>query len=495
LNSLILKFTIITIFAAIFADIEIINLNPWMELSSIGTGLLNPDFSVFWIYKFAIINTFTFAICGITLSVILAIPLSLFFNIKIIRLFCSFIRSIHEIFWAFIILQLVGLNAVCGIISIAIPYAGIFAKVFHEIEEESIKIPKEVIPPNINRFSIFIYYSLPIIIKDISNYIKYRLECAIRSSAILGFIGLPTVGFYLETAFREGLYSEMASLLYIFFIIIALLKHIVKIKTIPILFIFSIYFISLEINFSLENFYRFFTYDILPWPIKKEGYYNNSYSIDFNIIIVIKWMLNIIKTEGLIGIWNTIILTQIGLFFTGIFAFISFPFATKKLTHPIIRRISHTILIIFRTTPEYILAYLFLLLWGPSMLPAIFAIFIHNGAILSFLTANNTNIIKIRFDNLNHKFNIFLYEITPKISGQFFAFLFYRWEVIMRESAILGILGIYSLGFYIDSAISDHQLDKAMFLILITAILNMIIDKISQIIRKKYRISKKLTVT
>ena len=31
----------------------------------------------------------------------------------------------------------------------------------------------------------------------------------------------------------------------------------------------------------------------------------------------------------------------------------------------------------------------------------------------------------------------------------------------MRESAILGLLGIYTLGFYIDSAISDDQLDKA----------------------------------
>ena len=31
-------------------------------------------------------------------------------------------------------------------------------------------------------------------------------------------------------------------------------------------------------------------------------------------------------------------------------------------------------------------------------------------------------------------------------------FLFYRWEIILRESAILGILGVYTLGFYVDSA-------------------------------------------
>jgi phosphonate transport system permease protein len=38
------------------------------------------------------------------------------------------------------------------------------------------------------------------------------------------------------------------------------------------------------------------------------------------------------------------------------------------------------------------------------------------------------------------------------VYGQFLALLFYRWEVILRETAILGILGIQTLGFYVDSA-------------------------------------------
>ena len=65
----------------------------------------------------------------------------------------------------------------------------------------------------------------------------------------------------------------------------------------------------------------------------------------------------------------------------------------------------------------------------------------------------------------------------------------------MRESAILGILGIYTVGFYIDSAISDDQLDKAVLLILITALLNMGIDSISQIIRRRLHISTKLVTS
>ncbi|MFW5823659.1 MAG: PhnE/PtxC family ABC transporter permease, partial [Marinobacter sp.] len=67
----------------------------------------------------------------------------------------------------------------------------------------------------------------------------------------------------------------------------------------------------------------------------------------------------------------------------------------------------------------------------------------------------------------------------------FLAFRFYRWEIIMRETAILGILGIYTLGFYVDSAIQNLQFDRAMLLILVTALLNIGIDGLSRRIRRR----------
>jgi len=67
--------------------------------------------------------------------------------------------------------------------------------------------------------------------------------------------------------------------------------------------------------------------------------------------------------------------------------------------------------------------------------------------------------------------------------------------VMMRESAILGILGIYTLGFFIDSDISDDKLDKAVLLIVITALLNMLIDTISQIVRRRLKVSTKLVTS
>ena len=129
------------------------------------------------------------------------------------------------------------------------------------------------------------------------------------------------------------------------------------------------------------------------------------------------------------------------------------------------------------------------------MLPAIWAILLHNGAILAFLSSNNANLVKLQLDAPRGRINRYFYEILPRVYGQFLAFLFYRWEVMMRESALLGLLGIYTLGFYIDSAISDDQLDKAVMLILITALLNMGIDSVSQFVRRRLKISTKLVTS
>ena len=48
------------------------------------------------------------------------------------------------------------------------------------------------------------------------SYTSYRFECGLRSSAVLGFVGLPTLGYHLESFFAQGSYSQVAALLMLF---------------------------------------------------------------------------------------------------------------------------------------------------------------------------------------------------------------------------------------------------------------------------------------
>ena len=77
-------------------------------------------------------------------------------------------------------------------------------------------------------------------------------------------------------------------------------------------------------------------------------------------------------------------------------------------------------------------------------------------------------------DTLDHRpdaprgLNLYAYDTTPRLYGQFLAYCLYRWEIIVRESAIFGILGVATLGYYVDAAISELRFDVAVVLILAT---------------------------
>ena len=84
--------------------------------------------------------------------------------------------------------------------------------------------------------------------------------------------------------------------------------------------------------------------------------------------------------------------------------------------------------------------------------------------------------------------NLYAYETVPRLYGQFLAYMLYRWEIIVRESAIFGILGVATLGYYVDAAISELRFDVAFVLIVAVVLLSMAIDALSRRLRRALRI-------
>jgi phosphonate transport system permease protein len=134
------------------------------------------------------------------------------------------------------------------------------------------------------------------------------------------------------------------------------------------------------------------------------------------------------------------------------------------------------------------LAYLLLQCLGPSMLPAILALALHNAGIIGYLLGRQADELAYRPD-APRGVDLYAYETVPRLYGQFLAYLLYRWELIIRESAIFGILGIATLGFYVDAAISEFRLDVAVVVIAATAVLTVLVDVLSRGLRKRLRIN------
>ena len=479
-------FVVLAAFCLLFADVSVTTLDPWSELGRMARGVLTPDFFAVEAIGTAILQTIAFALVGVALAAVAGFVLAQFFHIAIVRWLCAIARAIHEIFWALIFLQMLGLSPLTGVLAIAIPYAGICAKVYAETLEEAPPAALKVLPAGVSTLSTFFFVRLPDAWVHIKNYTFYRFECGLRSSAVLGFVGLPTLGYYLETAFSEGNYSEAAALLIIFYVIIATLRFWVRPRLLGIYLLVAPFLLAGSSDIRMDNILRFLTEDIVPAPLRGADLSDPQTWTD-----LADWAGMLLTDQALPGIIATVVLTQIALVATAFLAMAFFPLISEKFFGRIGRAIGHGFLVVMRSTPEIMLVYIFLQLWGPSMLPAIVALALHNGAIIGHLLGRYSDEIRLRPDSTTG-LNRYAFEIVPRMYGQFLAYLFYRWEIIMRETAIVGILGIATLGFYIDSAIADIRLDRAMLLIAITAALNLGIDSLSRRIRARLKLSMRV---
>lgn len=476
-------FLLIALVALVIADLTVSTLNPWADMRRLLAGLLGPD--LLSIEAMSVVWTVAFAVLGVTLGASAGFLLALVFaRLRAVRLLCAFLRSVHELFWALLLIQVAGLSPTTGILAVAIPYAGIFAKVFAEMIEEADLSAERVLPAGTSTVARFAYARIPELAPQFWTYTLYRLECGMRSTLVLGFVGLPTIGFHLESYFKQGHYAQAAALLFSFYLLIGTRRLWARPATIPLLIVASLLLLpeSIGATTTLTNLIRFLTIDIVPAPLRGADLLTAATWMNF-----FGWLGPIVTKQIIPGVVQTLVLSQIALVAMGVIALILFPFICERFVGRIGKPLGRVALVIVRSTPEFMLVYVLLQLLGPSMLPAIIALSLHNGGIVGYLMGRHADALDYRRD-APMGVNLYCYETVPRLYGQFLAYALYRWEIILRESAIFGILGIATLGYYVDAAISEFKLDVAVVLIVATALLSMVVDAFSRGLRRRLRI-------
>jgi len=187
-------------------------------------------------------RTVAMATAGITLALVIAIPLTLL-NTRVlsvsalsgrmaalpyavrqaVRWLLIVLRSIPELVWALVFVRVVGLGPTAGVLAIALTYGGMLGKVYGEILESSETHPTETLLRNgSGRLQAFFYGLLPTSAAELTSYTVYRWECAIRSSVVLGFVGAGGLGQQLDNSMKMFNGGEVASMLLVFMALVAL---------------------------------------------------------------------------------------------------------------------------------------------------------------------------------------------------------------------------------------------------------------------------------
>ena len=191
-------------------------------------------------------RTVAIATAGITLALLLAVPLALvstrmlsmsalsgrmargpFWLRQGTRWLLIGLRSVPELVWALIFVRVVGLGPTAGVLAIALTYGGMLGKVYGDILESGEAHPSETLLRNgAGRLQAFAYGLLPQNAAELTSYTVYRWECAIRSSVVLGFVGAGGLGQQLDNSMKMFSGGEVSTMLLVFVALVALADRI-----------------------------------------------------------------------------------------------------------------------------------------------------------------------------------------------------------------------------------------------------------------------------
>lgn len=226
---------------------------PWMlfdmqSLTAAGrflAGFLEPAHSLEFLRMVLQQTWITVAIAtaGLTLALLGAIPATLIvterlsisrlgtgrmrFSSKLLRQCVRWIlvllRSVPELVWALLFVRVVGLGPTAGVLAIALTYCGMLGKVYAEILESSDAHATDILLANgAGRLPALLYGALPESASELVSYTVYRWECAIRGSAVMGFVGAGGLGQRMDESTRMMAGGEVSTMLIVFVLLVAL---------------------------------------------------------------------------------------------------------------------------------------------------------------------------------------------------------------------------------------------------------------------------------
>jgi len=242
--------------------------------------------------------------------------------------------------------------------------------------------------------------------------------------------------------------------------------------------------------------------ELRPFPLQR---------VDWDWAIAMRWAGEVMAEKGLEGAAATLAISVVAIFLAAVAGLLVSVGATRTLAaaDPYIpgstpQRMlevffggivaaTRVFLIFLRAIPEYVWAFLLIAVFGPTAWPVIIALAIHNAGILGKLDAEVVeNLPPHPFAALRGvgagRRQLAAFGLFPAALPRFLLFLFYRWETCVREATVLGMLGVASLGFWIQDARARFLYDEMFLLILLGSAIVMAGDLVSAIARKLIRV-------
>lgn len=362
-------------------------------------------------------------------------------------------RGIHEAIWALFLLQILGRDPMVAVLAIGVPFGAITAKVVAEFIDDGARAPYDALrAAGAGRLSAMTYSLAPMVGSDVISYAFYRLECSLRSAVVLGMIGAGGIGFQLSLSFQTLRYAEIWTLVYALVVLSAIVDRWsaavrngprlglgpqrLNMAVAAVATVAAGWYLELRPQTVLSARTRMLAADVAEamWPPR-------------------------LPIGGWSALWaatvDTLVISIIAIAVAGALAWpLSFLTARSNDHRPLrmaVGAIARLVLLVTRSVPPPVWALIVVFVVFPGPLAGGVALGVYTFGVLGRLTAEvieNADAAPARSLEMlgASRPQAFAYGTMPVIAPRFVALTLYRWEVTMRETVIVGIVGAGGLG-------------------------------------------------
>lgn len=169
---------------------------------------------------------------------------------------------------------------------------------------------------------------------------------------------------------------------------------------------------------------------------------------------------------------------------------LAFLCASNIVKNRFLNQIGMWILGAVRAFPEVLLAIIFVAAVGPNPFAGVLAISIGSTGMLGKLYSEVIESIDLKVvESLEasgaNKIQILFYGIFPQVLPEFLSYAIYRFEIDVRASSVLGVVGAGGIGTLITFAYMNRNWEEVGMILLTIIVVVTIIDQISSFIRKR----------
>lgn len=488
------------------------------------TGFLPPQLSAEFLQETLQLAWITVAIAtaGLTIALAIAIPMALLATSQlsvsaigrdhmgsaaravrsVMRALLVSVRSVPEVVLALLFVRVVGLGPTAGVLAIGIAYGAMLAKVFCDIVESNDgHAAASLLANGSSRLAAFVYGTLPQCLAELSSYLIYRWECAVRASVVMGFVGAGGLGQATDTAMKMMASNEVATLLIAFMVLVwgadlvsAFVRRRLEVARPRALHVASV-------AAPRERDFGGVAFAVLTAALVAASFASLHLSLrDFLDDGAAAKMAEFVggfappdvswRLLGRVatGTAETIAMSLIGtLIAAGLGVLVAL---VASRPHGPLRTVSRLLLNFLRAVPELVWAAILVIAVGLGPFAGTLALALHTTGVLGRLFADTLENLPPEAaaalrDNGTGDAAVFLYAQLPQALPQFVSYTLYRWENNIRAATVLGVVGAGGLGQMLFFALSLFQMRQAATVILAMIAIVLLVDASSHWLRER----------